>query len=255
MDVYYKINMKSIPSLTIAQMREVDRMIVEEIGVSVAMMMENAGRNTAVMARRLLGGNLFGRKILILCGKGNNGGDGLAAARHLTNFGAHCQVLLAAKATSLKNNPLTQYQILQSMRVPLYEVREETHRETLHFFQNVDLIIDALLGYSLSGTPREPIAALIRYANQSKKPILAVDIPSGLSGDTGQAQDPTIQATNTITLALPKIGLLRKIAKKYVGKLYLADLSIPTNVYKKIGLKVPILFAKEEIFEVPFLNS
>ncbi len=239
-----------IPPVTIEQMREVDRLMVEEIGVSILMMMENASRNIAILARKMLGGSVKGKNIVILCGKGNNGGDGLGAGRHLINFGAKVVILLAANASELRHDSHIQYEVLKNINATVYEASDLVDGPAEKYLTNASLIIDALLGYNAKGQPREPIATFIRIANQSQKPILAVDIPSGLNANTGETNGPTIKAAATLTLALPKVGLLTEKARGYVGKLYVADLSIPKMVYNKLGINVPVLFAKEELVKV-----
>jgi NAD(P)H-hydrate epimerase len=117
-------------------------------------------------------------------------------------------------------------------------------------FRSADLLLDALIGYSLQGAPRESIAALIRAANASFSPVLALDIPSGLNGDTGEAYDPTIKALATLTLALPKAGLTRPAAAAWVGNLYLADISAPEAVYRRLGVSVGPLFSRSDIVRV-----
>jgi NAD(P)H-hydrate epimerase len=113
-----------------------------------------------------------------------------------------------------------------------------------------DLVIDALIGYSLRGAPAGPAAALIRYANASSRPMLALDLPSGLDGDRGEPSEPTIRATETLTLALPKRGLLAPAARPWVGRLHLADISVPEKVYRRLGLTVGPIFAESDIIPI-----
>jgi NAD(P)H-hydrate epimerase len=114
-----------------------------------------------------------------------------------------------------------------------------------------DVILDALLGYSASGAPRPPLDQLVRSANKSGTPILALDIPTGLDPDNGRPSDPTIRAAATLTLALPKAGLLADGARDYVGELWLADLGIPPSLYGELGLEVPAdLFSKDDIIRL-----
>lgn len=239
-----------IPSVTVDQMREVDRLAVEEFSLSVAMMMENASRGIAVMCGRLLGGSVKDKKILVLAGKGNNGGDGLGAARHLINYGAEVVCILASPSKELTVDAKRQYQVLSKIKANVLDFAELSPSQLKKYFDNADLIVDALLGYSLKGRPREPYATLIKLANQSGKKTLAVDMPSGLLGDTGEALEPTITATTTLTLALPKAGLTKEKATDHVGDLYLLDLSIPKQVYEKIGVKIPPIFEREDIVRV-----
>src|SRR5262245_21924581 len=114
-----------------------------------------------------------------------------------------------------------------------------------------DAILDALVGYSLQGPPREPIASLIRAANRADAPVIALDVPSGLDGDSGQAFDPTIRAATTLTLALPKAGLVRSVAREWVGDLYLADISVPVLVYQRLGVEPGSVFAASDVVPVP----
>lgn len=246
--MYYFSKMINIPPVTVEQMREVDRLMVDEIGVSIRMMMENASRNIAVLARKMLDGSVKRKTITVLCGKGNNGGDGLGAARHLINFGANVCCFLATSYKDLGIDAFAQYKVLKNIQAPIYEFSKSSiFSDTL---SRSDLVIDALLGYNLKGNPKEPIATLIHLSNIAPVPILAVDIPSGLDGNTGQPHAPTIKAKMTITLALPKVGLLTDSAKQNVGELYLADLSVPAVVYKKLGIDVPVLFEHEEIVRI-----
>jgi NAD(P)H-hydrate epimerase len=112
------------------------------------------------------------------------------------------------------------------------------------------VILDALIGYSLCGAPREPIASLIRAANSANLPVIAPDIPSGLDGDSGQANHPTIRADVTVTLALPKVGLVQPLAREWVGELLVADISVPDLVYQRLGMRVGPLFSRDDVVSV-----
>jgi NAD(P)H-hydrate epimerase len=112
------------------------------------------------------------------------------------------------------------------------------------------LILDALIGYGLSGDPRQPVAGWIEKANKARRPILALDAPSGLDTTSGIPGNPCIKAAATLTLALPKMGLLTREAKDYVGNLYLADISVPPGLYRHLGIEVPNLFEKDTILKV-----
>lgn len=236
--------------VTVEQMREVDKLMVDEIGTSILMMMENASRNIAILCRRLLGGSVRSKRIVIFCGKGNNGGDGLGAARHLINFGGEVTCILSEGKENLGENADTQFNVLENMGAGIIEFSNEQINPIQEKINSSDLIIDALLGYNLKGNPKEPIATLINLSNEARIPILAVDIPSGLDGNTGRPHFPTIKASTTITLALPKVGLVTEKAKEYVGELYVADLSVPKNVYDKLGINIPVLFEHQEIVKV-----
>ncbi len=230
-----------IPVLSTEQMVEVDRMMIEEYQITLIQMMENAGRNLAELARRMLGGQVSDRSIAILSGAGNNGGGGLVAARHLHNWDAEISLVLAFEPAKLKEVPAHQWHILQKMGIKLDEEPA---------LQKADLIIDALIGYGLSGDPRQPVARWIDQANNSGNPILALDAPSGLDTTSGIPGNPCINAAATLTLALPKSGLLTHQAAEYVGELYLADISVPPDLYRQIGIEVPKLFEVDTIIKV-----
>lgn len=229
-----------IPAITPDQMREVDRVMIEDFGIELIQMMENAGRALALLARQHLGGSLAGRTVLVLAGRGNNGGGGLVAARRLAIWGAGVTVILTDAPYHFDGVPAHQISILQAMQIPIRVAPVATLPRT-------DLILDALIGYGLRGAPREPTATLIRQANAGAAPIIALDTPSGLDTTTGQALEPVIQARATLTLALPKTGLLTEEARPVVGQLFLADISVPPLLYQRMGLDVGPLFAEADV--------
>jgi NAD(P)H-hydrate epimerase len=219
-------------------MAEVDRLMIERFGIPLMQMMENAGRALAEQARRMLAGRLAGRRVVLLCGAGNNGGGGMVAARHLHNRGAHALVKLAAEPARLKQVPALQWNTLQALGLDSQSDPDLTA---------ADLIIDALLGYGLRGDPRGLIAEWIEQANRSGRPILALDAPSGLDTTTGQAGWPCVRATATLTLALPKTGLLAQPAAPFVGELYLADIGVPPELYRLLGIEAGPQFETDSI--------
>ncbi|HEX9028955.1 MAG TPA: NAD(P)H-hydrate epimerase [Anaerolineales bacterium] len=230
-----------IPSLTRDQMAEVDRIMVEELGIDLIQMMENAGRDLAELARRWLGGQVAGRRIAALCGAGNNGGGGMVAARHLHNWGAEVQAVLAAEPAHLKEVPAHQWRILERL-----SLIGPTDLDLTQY----DLILDALIGYGLQGNPNGMTADLILKANQSAQPVIALDVPSGLDATLGLPGEPCMRATATLTLALPKTGLQSPAAKPFTGELYLADISVPPEAYRKLGLEVHTPFVTDTIIKV-----
>ncbi len=238
-----------IPTVSVEQMREVDRLMIDELHIDLLQMMENAGRALAEQARRLVGGDVRGAQVVVLAGPGGNGGGGLTAGRLLI-WGADVTVILGAARPEVKGVPLHQLGILDSMGALARDAAPADAVEAaLH---SADLVLDALIGYSLRGAPREPIASLIRAANASGTPLLALDIPSGMNGDSGEAYDPTIRAVSTLTLALPKRGLTRPAARGWVGNLHVADISVPQVVYDRLGLDVGALFARSDIVPYQF---
>lgn len=239
------------PALTTAQMAEVDRLMIEEYGILLIQMMENAGRNLAEQAGRMLEGGLPGRRIVVLSGTGNNGGGGMVAARHLHNRGADVHVAgvgfspTPASAGRLKDVPAHQWHILQKMGV-------RTVAEPTALPSRLDLILDAIIGYGLQGNPRGAAAEWIESANQQGCPILALDTPSGLDTTTGIPGHPCVRAAATLTLALPKTGLLADSARPFVGDLYLADIGVPPSLYRKLAIDVGPIFADDAILRVRY---
>jgi NAD(P)H-hydrate epimerase len=210
--------------------------------------MENAGRALAGQARRLLGGNARHKRVVVLAGRGGNGGGGLTAARRLGIWGADVSVLLGARRSTFEGVPLHQLRILDRLGIAVHEAAAASGSGEI--LPPADVVLDALIGYSLSGAPREPIATLIRAANASPSPVIALDIPSGLDGDSGQPNDPTIRAALTVTLALPKVGLVQPAAREWVGDLSVADISVPEVVYERLGLRVGPIFAAADVVPV-----
>ena len=145
-------------------------------------------------------------------------------------------------ADELRSVPAHQLDILQRMNVPIIG-----HAALP---QNIDLILDAIIGYSLSGPPRGAAADLIHWANGQNTPILALDAPSGLDVTSGTAYAPSIRAAATLTLALPKKGLLDPQAATFVGEPYLADIGVPPELYARMGITVPLLFAESDLIKV-----
>jgi NAD(P)H-hydrate epimerase len=240
-----------IPTVTVDQMREVDRLMVEELEIELLQMMENAGRALAEQARRLLDGNVHNKRVVVLAGRGGNGGGGLTAARRLAIWGADVSVVLGGGRSAFEGVPLHQLRILDRLGVP---VREADPLDTVDTaLRSANVVVDALIGYSLRGAPREPIASLIRAANDANTTVIALDIPSGLDGDSGEANDPTVRAALTITLALPKVGLTKSAARQWVGDLFLADISVPELVYQRLGIRVGPIFATADV--VPVSNA
>ena len=222
-----------IPALTATQTRDIDRIAEEEFHLGLLQVTENAGRNLAQLAlQRFAPG-----RCLVLAGNGGNGGGGLAAARHLMNRGAEVHVVLATKVDDLAPLAAKQLDILRHMGAPI-----DTEPSS------ADLVIDALIGYGLVGAPHGRAAELIRWTDVPDSPVLSLDTPSGLDVTTGDAFEPCVSATVTMTLALPKRGLLS--AMQFVGELWLADVSIPRAAYERIGVHVPELFASDTLVQL-----
>jgi hydroxyethylthiazole kinase-like uncharacterized protein yjeF len=226
-----------MPSATAAQMADADRIASSELGVPLELLMENASHQIAVAARLFLGG-VAGKKIVALAGSGNNGGDALGALRHLSGWGATVSARLSGPAERLRPLARRQHDILAQCGVPFDAAMD------------ADLLIDGLLGYSVAGPPRETVADRIRAANASRLPILAVDLPSGMHPDTGEPLGVTIRAALTVTLAVPKRGLLMTRSRALIGELLLADIGIPAQAFDRVGIETRGLFEGGDLVRI-----
>ena len=227
----HTVSRSAVPALTTEQMRAVDRAMVEDLHIELVQMMENAGRNLAELAIT----RFSPTSVTVLAGPGGNGGGGMVAARHLANRGCQVQVVLS-EPDRLTPVPAHQADILTRMGITIAS-RAPT----------ADLVVDALIGYSLRGDPAGTAAQLITWANGQAAPVLALDTPSGLDLTTGTAGSPTVGASATLTLAVPKIGVLDAPS---AGELYVADISVPPLVYQRMGITVPPLFRQSSLLQI-----
>ncbi len=240
---------RNVPSVTAAQMAEIDRIATLELQIPVDVLMENASRQIAAAARAFLGGSVAGRRVIGLVGNGNNGGDAAGALRHLLNWGARVYAEFTGPQDRVREPTRRQL-----TRILLASSAESAivHDASQRGFRDLeaDLLIDGFLGYSARGAPREPVATLIDAANASRVPILAVDLPSGIDPDSGAVPGTAIRAAATVTLALPKPGLLAQAAHAYVGALLLADIAIPHVAFGRIGVDTRRLFERGDLHRV-----
>ncbi|MGQ9708246.1 MAG: NAD(P)H-hydrate dehydratase [bacterium] len=215
-----------VPVVTASQMKKIDRQATEVWGIPSIVLMENAGRTVVEILQMELG-NLAGKKILIVCGKGNNGGDGMVITRHLINRGAITSCVLLSKISDLKGDAGINARILLDAGMKILEIN---HPEPLQqLLPHYPIIIDAIFGTGLSAPPEGLFAETIQLINQSNAFIVSVDVPSGVDADTGKILAPAVSAQLTVTMGLPKLGLLLYPAKTCCGKLLIADIGIPRN--------------------------
>jgi NAD(P)H-hydrate epimerase len=205
--------------LTRAQSRAVDKIAAEKYHVPTIILMENAARASAELAEKIV--NKPNARIAILAGPGNNGGDGLAIARHLHNRAHYTQILLLTDPAKYKGDALINWKIIEAMQIPRALLTPQTQ-----FAGN--LLIDALFGTGLTEAPRPPFAEIAAIINAAAIPILAIDIPSALDCDTGLPLGPiAIRANHTITFVAEKIGFANPAARPYLGKITIGDIGCP----------------------------
>lgn len=212
-----------------AQLMQVDRRAVEEFGISVLMLMENAGREVAQVARSY---TMEGSSVLILAGAGNNGGDGLVAARHLANHGHRVTILLTVDEHKFTGAAQTQLQIIRKMGIPLAILprQKEAFTQWLEHSDVGDAVVDAIFGTGLNRPLDGSIQELIAAVNQSNRRVISVDIPSGLECDTGQALGGAVRATHTVSFCGMKIGFEAADAISYLGQLSIGDIGAPQSL-------------------------
>jgi hydroxyethylthiazole kinase-like uncharacterized protein yjeF len=208
---------------TAEQMREMDRRTVEEYGLPGLVLMENAGRAVAEAARELL--PEAGGRVLILAGKGNNGGDGFVAARHLSAVGVEVAVMLFAELSDLSGDAAINARYAEKSGLVIIE---EPDDETLAgAIELAEVIVDGLLGTGLSGEVRGRLREVIEVLDYAIAPIVAIDIPSGLDADTGKVLGAAVEADVTCTFGLAKPGLVQYPGKAHVGELRVVDIQLP----------------------------
>ena len=211
-------------ALTAAQMQALDQKAIRDYGIPSLLLMENAGRGVAEIVFQAA----KGKRVLIFSGKGNNGGDGLVAARHLFNRGYSVKIFLFGRPESLKADAAVNFKIVSKMGIPWEPVSEETPEATiLAAAMNAEILIDALFGIGLNAEVTGVYRKAIEAVNQSNRTVVAVDIPSGLNADTGEILGCAVKANLTATLGCPKQGLFRGKGPEYAGKICVVDIGIP----------------------------
>ena len=213
-----------MPAVTSEQMREVDRVAIEETGPNLFQMMENAGRSLAAVVLERAGGS---PNVVVLAGSGGNGGGGICASRHLANRGVPVTVVVT-DPDRLDGVPATQLGVFRS--TPGSEARPDAIAAL-----RPTLIVDAIIGYGLSGPPSGVSAQLIEWAAGSPVEVVSLDVPSGIDATTGEAPGAHVVADVTLTLDLSKTGL--DVAA--VGRLLLADIGIPVEAHRRADVEVP----------------
>jgi NAD(P)H-hydrate epimerase len=220
--------------LNSAQMREADRRTVEEIGIPSLVLMENAGRQ-AVAAIEAMYSDLLERQVAVLCGRGSNGGDGFVVARTLVQRGVDVSVFLIGRVAEVRGDARINLEILGRLGLTVVEVADSQAWE-LHFSEVSDctLIVDAIFGTGLNAPISGFIESVVTDVNASGIPVVAIDLPSGLSADSPEPIGPSIEAGLTVTLAAPKLSLVLPPAEMRAGDIVIADIGIPIEVLETV---------------------
>ena len=212
--------------LTRSQVREIDRRAIEEFGLPGIVLMENAGRGAA----ELLHGLAPGVSVAIVCGKGNNAGDGFVIARHLENLGHAVRLLLACDPAELRGDAAIAWRMVEKAGIPTTKLAAATAAEWERALAGADWIVDALLGTGATGAPRGVIATAIDAVNAAARhgsQVFAVDLPSGLDCDTGQPLGPCVRADVTATFVARKVGFDAPAAAPWLGAVHVVGIGAP----------------------------
>lgn len=216
------------------EVREIDRKAIEEYEVPGIILMENAGRNVAEEILKMLSWPKKA-KVVIFCGKGNNGGDGFVIARHLYNKGVNVSVYLLTRISNVlaDGDASTNLKILLNMNLKVNELPEGDMKEIRKELQDCNIIVDAIFGTGLSGEVREPARSLIMEINETNIPVVSVDIPSGLDCDEGVVLGAAVKATKTVTFVAAKAGFFKECGREYTGELIVSDISVPKELIEE----------------------
>lgn len=237
--------------VTAQQMREIDRRCTAEFGVPSLLLMELAGLGIAREMERAFP-EIARRRVAVLCGKGNNGGDGLVVARHLANRGAPLRAFLFARGQDLAGDPRVNLDIASRMGIPIRPVLGEDDRAALaDGVAWADVLVDALLGTGATGVPHGQVAAAIDLVNASGKPVVAVDVPSGLGADAPMPAGPCVRAVLTCTLALPKPSLLLHPGADFAGEVRVVDIGAPRALLEDPALPAALLESRDALAAFP----
>jgi len=220
--------------LTREQVRLIDKLALERYHIPGLVLMENASR--AVADAIISMASVADASVAIVCGGGNNGGDGFAVARHLHNRGAHVDLVLAAAPARLRGDALMNWQIVEAMGIENVDFHDSEDVVNAHA---VDIVIDALFGTGLSRQPGADMTKLIEVMNRSGLPIVAIDLPSGLDCDSGEALGACIRATRTVTFVAEKVGFANPASKQYTGEITVGDIGCPRELIEEVAKMSP----------------
>ena len=226
-----------VPLYTAAEMRTVDRLAVDEIGIPGAVLMERAGMGAAAEILEWFGD---ARRVVVLCGSGNNGGDGFVVARHLHATGRHVQILLVEPESKIRRESKVNLEIARKLGIHIERVKATGWKKAL---ADAELVVDAMLGTGVTGAPRPNVDVAIAAVEASLLPVVALDIPTGVDASTGTVEGTAIQADLTVTFHAPKVGLAIAPGRFRAGRVKALDIGIPGAVDEaaRHGIATPAL--------------
>lgn len=218
----------SLRILTTLQIQRLDQIAIRKIGIPSIALMENAGRAVAMEVLRQL--KKFSQKrVSIVCGVGNNGGDGFVCARHLINHNVWPQIFLIGNPKNLKDDSAVNDRILRNLKIPVHLVESAAFFKILEDnFKKSKIIVDAIFGVGLNRVIAEPFKTVIEKINSSKPHVISVDVPSGLDATTGKIHGVCVRAKTTVTFSFAKKGFYINEGPRHVGKIVVVDIGIPT---------------------------
>jgi hydroxyethylthiazole kinase-like uncharacterized protein yjeF len=225
--------------VTSNQMRNMDRYTIEELGIPGVVLMENAGAATFRVIKKMLE-EIADPLVYILCGKGNNGGDGFVIARHLWDIQVKVEIFIVGNLSELKGDALVNFNVDKKLGIP-YRFIDTIGKFEKVFKDDPDLIVDALLGTGIQGAVRGLFKKIICKINDLGRPVISVDIPSGLDADSPMVEGEAVKADITVTMALPKRCHVFHPAKSFVGELFIADIGIPHTIRQSQEIKVQMI--------------
>lgn len=231
---------KKITIVTVKQVQKLDKLAIEKYGVPSLALMENAGQKVASEVIKRLE-KVKKPRVCVICGLGNNAGDGFVIARHLINAGVQTSVFLIGKGSRLKRDAAVNYKILKKVKHPIQEVGTADLRSvrnsrdrSLQDIQKSDIIVDAIFGIGLNREILDPFRSVIEAINKGGKKVISVDTPSGLDGTSGKIYGICVKADVTVTFSFAKAGFFKDQGPQYTGKVVVVDIGIPVQLKRKI---------------------
>lgn len=230
------------------EMQKMDQYTMEKLGLPGVVLMENAG---AKVVEEIMACSRFENpRVIVIAGGGNNGGDGFVIARRLFDLGIEVLLCLLVDPERIKGDAKVHFDVYINRKLPIFYLQENTIEVLLEEIERSDMIVDAILGTGVNGPVREPFGGVISMINSfsGEKKIISVDIPSGVSSDTGKVDGCAVKADQTITFVFPKKGFFLQDGPKYIGEWKAADISVPPSLVDRLGFDLPLLITEQTGF-------